>query len=762
MQVTMGSSQGGPSHLVLVFCVTAGKNGEDLGSDEEQIVNLVYMLYDVANNKVVSLQSHYVKPLPDEESETILTEECREVTGMDENDVRNGQPLDCVLEELDRFLMAKGVHPDKGGRSFVVLTDGPCHVRQCVHREANVKKMALPAYFGTFYDLRREVLARYKDPQLIDLESILDYLGLAGDQSVEYGVRHCQNMAAILSRLIFDGHTFGEPQVVNERLEGGICMKTEIVDDNTVVRARGLPWQSSDQDIAHFFKGLNIAKGGVALCLGIQGRRNGEALIRFVSEEQRDLALRRHKHHMGQRYIEVYKASGKDFINVAGGSSTEAQAFLSRGSQTIIRMRGLPFTATTQQVLEFFAREPDSCEVLDGEEGVLFVHYPDGRSTGDAFVLFSSEEESLRALRKHKHNMGPRYIELFKSTTAEVQQVLNRSMDPRSTDPAQGVMATTAMLTPFPSAAFPYHLPQNLITYGSHHDCLRVRNLPPAAQVTDILTFLGPWAQYIRQKGVHMVFTAQGHPSGDAFIQMDSEDAAYLTAMDRNNQAMVHGSKSRHIPVQQVSGDDMSLILTNGVLPSLSAPLPPHMMAPIPHLTPFPTPHSMPFSALPQGPVSLPQHPIITANGMMAASSLQVTAPPLQQPGQASLGTLPLAQLPASLQIPANPALTSVTPRQPYYPHMIYWYPPSPLPHPDPCAVVMRGLPHNVTVPDVLNYFQGFSEVTSKSVQLQTGVDGELTGDAVVTFTSRGEAERAIVERNSRPLGHRFIELFMA
>ena len=73
--------------------------------------------------------------------------------------------------------------------------------------------------------------------------------------------------------------------------------------------------------------------------------------------------------------------------------------------------------------LEFFQREPHNCTVLDGEEGILFVHYPDGRSTGDAFVLFPSEEESLKALKKHRETMGTRYIELFKSTTAEVQQV---------------------------------------------------------------------------------------------------------------------------------------------------------------------------------------------------------------------------------------------------------------------------------------------------------------------------------------------------
>lgn len=73
--------------------------------------------------------------------------------------------------------------------------------------------------------------------------------------------------------------------------------------------------------------------------------------------------------------------------------------------------------------LEFFAREP-SVSVLDGEEGILFVHYPDGRSTGDAFVLLASEEDAVSALKKHREIMGTRYIELFKSTTAEVQQVI--------------------------------------------------------------------------------------------------------------------------------------------------------------------------------------------------------------------------------------------------------------------------------------------------------------------------------------------------
>lgn len=94
--------------------------------------------------------------------------------------------------------------------------------------------------------------------------------------------------------------------------------------------------------------------------------------------------------------------------------------FLSKENQVIIRMRGLPFTATPQDVLTFLGPESP---VTDSNEGLLFVKYPDGRPTGDAFVLFSCEEYAQNALKKHKQILGKRYIELFRSTAAEVQQV---------------------------------------------------------------------------------------------------------------------------------------------------------------------------------------------------------------------------------------------------------------------------------------------------------------------------------------------------
>jgi len=102
------------------------------------------------------------------------------------------------------------------------------------------------------------------------------------------------------------------------------------------------------------------------------------------------------------------------------GTSNEVAQFLSKENQVIIRMRGLPFTAAPQEVLSFLGSESP---VTDGGEGLLFVKYPDGRPTGDAFVLFSCEEYAQNALKRHKQILGKRYIELFRSTAAEVQQV---------------------------------------------------------------------------------------------------------------------------------------------------------------------------------------------------------------------------------------------------------------------------------------------------------------------------------------------------
>jgi epithelial splicing regulatory protein 1/2 len=70
---------------------------------------------------------------------------------------------DNVCAQLERLLRSKEIHPDHGGRQFCFCTDGPLHLRQCLHPEAFRKKLSLPSHFFRYFDLRRCVRQQYND-----------------------------------------------------------------------------------------------------------------------------------------------------------------------------------------------------------------------------------------------------------------------------------------------------------------------------------------------------------------------------------------------------------------------------------------------------------------------------------------------------------------------------------------------------------------------------------------------------------------------
>uniref|UniRef100_A0A8D0HG01 Epithelial splicing regulatory protein 1 n=1 Tax=Sphenodon punctatus TaxID=8508 RepID=A0A8D0HG01_SPHPU len=532
-----------PDYLVILFATTAGAPGAKLGSDEKELIQLLWEVVDLANKKVGSLHKALVRP-----DRLELTDECQEETQLEADSLSLAPPLEQSLRQFSQSVSNElniGI-----GTSFCLCTDGQLHIRQVLHPEASKKNILLPECFYSFFDLRKEFkkgCPGSSEIDRLDVAAMMDYLNLKSNSTHRSGTSQVEDMGEIILTLISEpyNHKFSDPERVNYKFESGTCSKMELIDDNTIIRARGLPWQSSDQDIARFFKGLNIAKGGAALCLNAQGRRNGEALVRFVNEEHRDLALQRHKHHMGNRYIEVYKATSEDFLKIAGGTSNEVAQFLSKENQVIVRMRGLPFNVTVEEVLIFFGQH---CPVTGGKDGILFVTYPDNRPTGDAFVLFACEEYAQNALKKHKDLLGKRYIELFRSTAAEVQQVLNRySSTPLIPLPAQPILPV---------------LPQQFVPPTNVRDCIRLRGLPYVATIEDILEFLGEYSTDIRTHGVHMVLNHQGRPSGDAFIQMKSADRAFMAAQKCHKKTM----KDRYVEVFQCSAEEMNFVLMGGTL----------------------------------------------------------------------------------------------------------------------------------------------------------------------------------------------------
>merc|ERR1711997_1184747 len=69
-------------------------------------------------------------------------------------------------------------------------------------------------------------------------------------------------------------------------------------------------------------------------------------------------------------------------------------------------MQGIPFNVTESDIAEWFSSVVDPMKVE--------INYsPDGRPSGNAFVLFANLPDAKKAMSKNKEHMQHRYVELF-------------------------------------------------------------------------------------------------------------------------------------------------------------------------------------------------------------------------------------------------------------------------------------------------------------------------------------------------------------
>ncbi len=79
----------------------------------------------------------------------------------------------------------------------------------------------------------------------------------------------------------------------------------------------------------------------------------------------------------------------------------------------VLRLRGLPWDASEEQLREFFS----GLRV----ESVVWTFTHRNRPSGEAFVTFGSVEEAAKGLGKHKEHLNKRYIEVFASSEAQAE-----------------------------------------------------------------------------------------------------------------------------------------------------------------------------------------------------------------------------------------------------------------------------------------------------------------------------------------------------
>ncbi|VDN97913.1 unnamed protein product [Rodentolepis nana] len=102
-----------------------------------------------------------------------------------------------------------------------------------------------------------------------------------------------------------------------------------------VVRIRGLPYTTKKPDILKFFEQVDAKvlneENGIFFATHADCRPTGDAFVLFLDNVNADRALTRHRNYLGQRYVELFKASPSEAVQVC----QSAQKIGTPGSNTI-------------------------------------------------------------------------------------------------------------------------------------------------------------------------------------------------------------------------------------------------------------------------------------------------------------------------------------------------------------------------------------------------------------------------------------------
>ena len=118
------------------------------------------------------------------------------------------------------------------------------------------------------------------------------------------------------------------------------------------MRLRGLPWSATAQEVIWLLKDCQVFGGenGVHFTFAPDGRPSGEAFVELSSEEDVSKALGHNNEHMGKRYVEIFRASRGQME-----WDCRMEEKVGGGSGGVVRLRGLPFKCTEDDVRKFFS-----------------------------------------------------------------------------------------------------------------------------------------------------------------------------------------------------------------------------------------------------------------------------------------------------------------------------------------------------------------------------------------------------------------------
>eukprot|EP00953_Heterococcus_sp_UTEX-ZZ885_P021245 11857-Heterococcus_DN1.PRE.1 len=280
-----------------------------------------------------------------------------------------------------------------------------------------------------------------------------------------------------------------------DQVQGGGA--TSESDYTHVARLRGLPWNTTHEDIAKFISDVTLDEDAIWL---LHNARD-EAYVKVTSEEALDAILLHDNEMIGKRNIEVLVSSPEDMETARANSKIKGHA--DAVYQHVLRMNGLPWSTRNEDVRKFFKE----CSVIDDLDGIHICINKEGRPSGDAYVIFETEQDVATALKKNKDTMEGRWIELFDSTKSDMGTGLQQT-----------------------AAAGRNELIDHKEVYkalGAGKDAgfsgvLKLRGIPFTTTKAQVRKFFEEFG--VEDKSIFIVTRVDGKPSGEAFAVFKDEE----------------------------------------------------------------------------------------------------------------------------------------------------------------------------------------------------------------------------------------------
>ncbi|XP_063705699.1 heterogeneous nuclear ribonucleoprotein H-like [Culicoides brevitarsis] len=167
---------------------------------------------------------------------------------------------------------------------------------------------------------------------------------------------------------------------------------------------------------------------------------------------------------------------------------------------TVIRLKGLPWTVTNQDIEKFLK------DIKPKENGIHLERLPHyrrlaGKLTGNAFIEFDNEKDFISALKLNKKHIGERYIEVEPETLGNFKFAMRKQ---------EGMM---------------------------NDNVVKLRGLPFEATVEDVEKFFEGLKLKNGRDSIFLYTTKSGNTHSTGYVEFVSKEEA-LKALERDRQKL--------------------------------------------------------------------------------------------------------------------------------------------------------------------------------------------------------------------------------